>query len=261
MLLSWLKQRKRRRLQAQQWPDAWQQFLVDNVTHYRELVAADQQRVRAYAQVFIAEKYWEGCRGFTITDEVRVTVAALAGILTLGLRDEYFSRVKSILIYPDAYVANESNVSQAGVVHEGASAREGEAWYRGPVILSWSDVLNDARGKGHGGNLVLHEFSHQLDMLNGSVADGVPPLATNAALQRWEQVVASEYEQLCRACMAGERTLLSSYGTKNRAEFFAVSTETFFEQPDALKHWHPEWYALLCEYYGQDPAARLREVA
>lgn len=261
MLFGWLKQRKRRRLQAQAWPAAWQQFLLSNVKHYRELIDSDQHRVRAYAQVFIAEKYWEGCRGFVITDEVRVTVAALAGILTLGLPDEYFCRVQSILIYPDAYIAHDTSVTHAGVVHEGSSAREGEAWYRGPVILSWSDVLADARGQGHGGNLVLHEFAHQLDMLNGSLADGVPPLSSNAAFERWEHVVASEYEQLCHASLAGQRTLLNSYGTKNRAEFFAVSTETFFEQPEAMEHWHPLWYALLCEYYGQNPAARLRDIA
>jgi Mlc titration factor MtfA (ptsG expression regulator) len=142
------------------------------------------------------------------------------------------------------------------VVLEGRSAREGEAWHRGPVILSWPDVLTDARGASGGHNLVLHEFAHQLDMLNGGHADGVPPLTSAAQDQRWVGLMEREYQRLRREVAAGERTLLDPYGTKNQAEFFAVLTEAFFELPRELRGAHSELYEILREFYRQEPHLR-----
>jgi Mlc titration factor MtfA (ptsG expression regulator) len=252
MLLSWLKNRRRRRLLATPFPAAWP-GLLEQIAHYRLLAAGEQAQLRNLTRIFIAEKDFEGCKGLEITDEIRVTIAALASILLLGLRDFYFDNVLTILVYPEAYIAPAQKVI-GGVILEDASDRLGEAHYRGPLILSWADVAWDASQTGQGSNLVFHEFAHQLDMLNGA-ADGVP-LLPRALQERWQRVMAGEYKRLCRAADRGRETLIDPYGTTDPAEFFAVVTECFFDTPGDMKEQHPELYDLLRAYYQQDPVRR-----
>ena len=174
----------------------------------------------------------------------------------LGFPGQYFNKVRSILVYPDAYVAPHATITKGGVVLEGDSAREGEAWYRGPVILSWSDALTGGRGESGRDNLVFHEFAHQLDMQNGRHVDGMPPLESAELSRRWSAVLAEHYHELVRDCQRGRHTLLDCYGATNIGEFFAVATETFFQRPRTLQERHPELYDIFRHFYRQDPAAR-----
>ncbi len=256
MFFHWLKQKRRRALLAQPFPEDWLAVLQRNVHHYQFLSPGQQAKLRDDLRILVAEKSWEGCRGLAITDEVKVTIAAEASRLLLGFRDEYFDMVQSILVYPDAYVAPDQEVLQGGIVLEGKSARSGEAWYRGPVILSWPDVLAGARGETCGTNLVLHEFAHQLDMQNGRVVDGTPPLESADQYRRWEEVMNSEYQRLVRDCQQGRPTLIDCYGATSPAEFFAVVTECFFQLPRDLQWRHPPLYEMLSTFYRQDPASR-----
>jgi Mlc titration factor MtfA (ptsG expression regulator) len=255
MIFSWLKKRRRRRLLAQPFPASWLQYLQQNVLHYRFLTAAEQAKLRDAVRIFIAEKYWEGCRGLTITDEMRVTIAGLACLLVLGLEENYFDRVRTILLYPSGFHAPQPEEPHPGILVEDSVPKLGEAWYRGPVILSWEDVLADIHNPGDT-NLVFHEFAHQLDMLDGAV-DGTPPLSDAGQYRRWQKVMTAEYERLIQASERGWATLLDSYGATSEAEFFAVATECFFEQPLALQRRHPRLYKVLREYYRQDPASRV----
>ena len=256
MLFDWLTNRRRRKLMARPFPSVWLEVLQNDLHHYARLTAAEQARVRDYVQVFIAEKNWEGCGGLQLTDEMKVVIAGLVAVLVVGFPPVYFDAVISLLVYPAGYVAPESSTNRGGVIVEGSSARLGEAWYRGPVILSWSDVAECGRGSSGGRNVVAHEFAHQLDMLNGRQTDGMPPLESDAERRRWNDVMAREYEQLVRAYQLGEPTVLDFYGATSRVEFFAVATESFFEAPGALQTYNPELYAVLREFYRQDPAAR-----
>lgn len=253
MFFRWLRAHRRRKLLQTPFPTEWQEHVDEHVHHFARLDTTDQSKVRNSLRVFVAEKNWEGCGGLVMTDEIKVTIAAHMGILTLGFQNEYFDNVLSILVYPRAYVADEKESTAAGVVTEGQSAREGEAWYRGPVILSWSDVVTSGRGRNRGHNLVFHEFAHQLDMLNGQRADGVPPMNSNEQARRWIETMNAEFHKLKTACEHRRHTVLDCYGTKNEAEFFAVATEAFFEQPRQLKLHHGELFANLCEYYQQTP--------
>jgi Mlc titration factor MtfA (ptsG expression regulator) len=256
MVFSWFKKRRRRQLSAQRFPDAWLEILRRNVHHYARLPALEQAKLRRDLRILVAEKNWEGCGGLQMTDEVKVTVAAQASLLLLGFQDQYFDTVLSILVYPDTYVAPEQTVTAGGIVLEGESDRDGEAWYRGPVILSWPDALAGGRHERNGENLVLHEFAHQLDMENGRYADGTPPLNSRNQYDRWQAVMRAEYERLLDECRCGQSTLLDCYGTTNMSELFAVATECFFERPREMSRLLPQLYSLLRDFYRQDPAAR-----
>lgn len=255
MLFSWLKNRRRRTWIAQSFPTDWLNVLKHNVRAYAALTREEQAKVRDYVQVFFAEKNWEGCGGLEMTAEIRVTIAAQVAILVLGLDEQYFEHVLSILVYPTAYVAPGKSISEGGIVTEGDSARLGEAWYRGPVIFSWTDVLAAGRQTSNG-NVVYHEFAHQLDMLNGRTVDGTPPLETADQDERWLKTTDDEYRRLVRQCEHGDHTLFDCYGATSRAEFFAVTTETFFTRPHDFKKRHPELYEIMSEVYRQDPSIR-----
>jgi Mlc titration factor MtfA (ptsG expression regulator) len=258
MLLSWWRRRQRRQLLAQPFPAEWLTVLQKNVAHYRHLSEAEKSRLRDDLRVFVAEKNWEGCGGLRMTDEIKVTIAAQAMLLVLGMEHNYFDRVQSILVYPRGYVETRDDGIGGDGTPEVMRALAGEAHYRGPVVLSWSEVLRDGRHPSAGHNLVFHEFAHQLDYLDG-VINGTPPLGTRAEGQRWHEVMTTEYQQLVEASERGQATLLDHYGTTNEAEFFAVATECFFDVPVPMAERHPRLYALLRDYYHQDPAARVRE--
>jgi Mlc titration factor MtfA (ptsG expression regulator) len=255
MIFSWLRARRRRKLLAQPFPDAWLPYL-EQVAHYRYLSPQEQARLRDSLRIFVAEKNWEGCGGLTLTDEMKVIVAAHACLMTLGLEGEPFRGLASILVYPSGYAVPEERWYEGWSI-AGEAARAGEAWYRGPVVLSWDDVRRDARHPGEGTNLVWHEFAHQLDMLDRST-NGTPPLADRRQRRRWHEVMTAEFEQLAQDAREGRATLLDAYGAENEAEFFAVATECFFDCPAELRARHPRLYELLSEYYRQDPAARIQ---
>jgi Mlc titration factor MtfA (ptsG expression regulator) len=235
-------------------PDEWEAILKRDFHHHSRLTVVECARLRDHLRVFIAEKQWEGCGGLAVTDQMKVVIAAQVSLLVLGRHDEFFPSVLSILVYPDTFRAPRRTVLQSGLVIEEKTDLEGQAVYRGPVIISWADALAGSRGEAIGHNLVIHEFAHQLDMQNGA-ADGIPMLATLDQHRRWQQVITSEYEQLKRNCLLGCRTLLDCYGATDRSEFFAVCTECFFERPRELRERHPELYELLLDYYCQDPAS------
>jgi Mlc titration factor MtfA (ptsG expression regulator) len=248
------KRRRRRRILAQPFPAGWQSHLHRNVRHYALLDGSERAKLRDDLRIFIAEKRWEGCGGLMMTDEMKVTIAALACLLVLNLPVDRCGRVKDILLYPAAYTIPDPHPVGGGIMREGIGA-SGTAFYRGPVILSWSDVLAGARNAADGRNVVLHEFAHRLDMRDGLV-DGTPPLRDRAQYQRWHRVMTEAYEELRHHSQEGRATLLRAYGATNPGEFFAVATECFFERPRAMREEHPDLYDVLREYYRQDTAAR-----
>ena len=255
MLFNWLKQRRRAKILATPFPENWDQIIRDNVRHARHLTPDQQQKLRRLVQIFVVERNWEGCGGLTLTDDMKVTIATLACLLVVGMNEELlFEHVMSILVYPTGYVAPLSHVSGTSPVIDAGQPRLGEAWWRGPVILSWTDSLAGARTESPGRNLVLHEFAHQLDMMNGRICDGTPPLRTREQHERWVSVLGPVFDQLVEDCRSGHQGLIDCYGAKNPAEFFAVLTEKFFEQPNVLLHHHEPAYRVLRDFYGLDSA-------
>ena len=231
-----------------------------NVAHYCMLDDAERAELRAMIQVFLGEKHWEGCGGLDLTDEIRVTIAAQACLLQLGLPHDYYRDVESILVYPSTVVPPERH---PGVFERVDGPVEpsvpilGQALDWGTVILVWDDVVHGARHPEQGHNLVYHEFAHKLDMLDGA-ADGTPPIADRAQLAEWVAVCSHEFLRLRHLANNGHKTFLDAYGAKNEAEFFAVATEEFFDRPLDLQKHAPDLYRVLSAYYRQDPAERVK---
>ena len=247
----WWTERRRARLRALPFPPAWRRILRRRVPAVTRLPPDLQQRLKGHIQVFLAEKPFIGCAGQTISDDQRVTIAAQACLLLLGQpRPRYYPRLREVLVYPDAFVVNRVMAQAGGVVQAQRQALSGESWTQGRVILSWADTLAGAADPADGRNVVVHEFAHQIDQDKG-VADGRPWRVSRAQRQRWAQVMGEAFERLRQQPSA----LISNYGATEPAEFFAVLSELFFEQPQALAAEVPAVYRELALLYQVNPLA------
>lgn len=252
-LFDFFRNRRRRRLRSEPFPDGWKEIVERNFELFHRLSSDDQAELLEHMNVFLEEKTFEGCGGLEMTDEIRVTVAAQACVLLLHHEEpHYYPDLSTILVYPHAYVAKAKEVLPGGIVIEGTSARLGESWVRGCVVLSWDDVQSGAADAADGHNVVMHEFAHQLDQEDG-VSDGAPILERRSQYVAWARVLGDEFEKLQEATERGRRTDIDAYGATNPAEFFAVITEAFFERPRSLHKKHPELYDELKMFYKQDP--------
>jgi len=249
-----LRRRRRAAVRRRPIPDEWRALIDRNVPYVGRLPPEDRAELFGLVQVFLAEKHFEGCGGLELTDEVRVTIAAQACVLLLHRDTDDYPNLTSILVYPTTYVVREGRRTAEGLVAEGPQARLGESWARDVVVLAWDSVLSGAADIHDGHNVVLHEFAHQLDQEGGD-GDGAPALPRRSMYVAWARVLGHDFDQLVRDVAHHHRTLIDRYGATNPAEFFAVVTETFFEKPRELRARHPELYALLKEFYRQDPAA------
>lgn len=243
---------RRKKIQQQPFPAAWRQILKHRMPYFRALPADLQLQLKKLIQVFVAEKQFVGCADLVVTDEMKVTIAAQACLLLLNKPAHYYPKLKQILIYPAAFVVPTAQSDTAGVVSEMAQVRLGESWQTGQIILSWVDTLKSAAICNDGHNLVIHEFAHQLDQLKGQ-ATGAPLLNSTEAYQQWAKVLSHEFEQLQKQLALGLPTLFDSYAATNPAEFFAVISEVFFEQPDLFAAQHGALYQQLRSFYALDP--------
>ncbi len=257
MLWSWWRNRQRKKLLLTPFPTAWESLLPTHCRHFAALNDAERQRLRDDVRILIAEKHWEGCNGLAITEEIQVTIAAHAALMSLGFPQLPFDRLMSILVYPDTFVSKRNTRVADGAWMESDEPRLGEAWYQGPVILVWREIREQCVEAPSGRNVVIHEFAHLLDMEDRDV-NGVPSLPDEEQYRTWMEVTNAEFDRLERQTRLGRRTLIDSYGATSRAEFFAVASETFFEQPARMKEELPRLYDVLQAYYRQDPAARVR---
>ncbi len=248
-----LEKRSRERMRAEAFPSEWLLVLERNAPFYQRLPPPDQRELQGHIRVIVAEKNFEGCGGLEMTDEIRVTIAAHAALLLLHRDTDYYPKLRSIVVYPAAFVVNHTEVvEEGGYTVEGPEARLGESWHHGAVVLSWDDVRSGARNFHDGYNVVLHEFAHQLDQEGGSV-NGVPELDDSSWYRTWKRLLEDEYRELRKAVALGEPTMLDQYGATHPAEFFAVATEAFFEKPAQLSATHPALYEELKKFYRQDP--------
>ncbi|MEE9392503.1 MAG: M90 family metallopeptidase [Planctomycetota bacterium] len=254
-MFGFFRRRRRRKLRALPFPERWAEIVQEHLPYDEVLDPSERKELRRHIQVFMAEKEFEGMRGLEITDVVRVTIAAQACLLLIGRETEYYPSLKRILVYPSPYVAKTKEHLADGTVMESLQTRLGESWHRGTVVLAWDTVKADAADIHDGHNVVMHEFAHQLDDEVGST-DGAPRLANRAAYGPWARVLSREFEELVDAVADGDRTTIDPYGATNPAEFFAVITEAFFEQPRQLRKRHPDLYRQLQTFYRQDPAQR-----
>jgi len=240
---------RRGRIPVHQW-----QACVAQLPVLSHLSRRDLLRLRELASLFLHEKTFIGAGGLQLDDTTRVLIAAQACLLILNLGLDYYDGWHEVIVYPDTFVVDQQECDVAGVVHETRRALGGESWGRGPLILSWADAKPGAHPHGAGSNVILHEFAHKLDMLNGT-ANGMPPLHRDMVREEWTQALSHAYDDLYHEIERHHLTAIDPYAAESPAEFFAVLTEVFFEAPQDVHRLHPAVYRQLSRFYRQDPLA------
>ena len=241
----WRKAARRREVLQERLPGDELMRLREQVPILRELPEGVERKLEGIMCVFLDEVGFEACGSLPeVTREMRLVVAAQACLLLLESGYADFGRLRSVLLYPDAY--------KAGKDHGGETVRLGESWQTGSVVLSWQSVEEGASNTEDGRNVVLHEFAHQIDQYDGD-ADGLPILKRKGDYRRWARAFTTAFDKLCDRVNRGKKTVMDPYGATNPAEFFAVGTETFFEKPEQMKRAHPDVYEELRLFYGLDP--------
>lgn len=213
--------------------------------------------------MLLGTKRFEGCGGLELSQEMKLTIASQASVLLLHRETEYYPALESILVYPEPFSAPIERALDGGMVLQEDEERSGESWDQGTLVLAWNEILETSRNPGDGFNVIYHEFAHQLDREDGEM-NGVPLLPDRAAREEWARVFSREFSELSRFASGarkkrGRKTaasapLIDEYGASDPGEFFAVTTETFFELPLELREEHAELYAQLKRYFRQDPA-------
>ncbi|MCX7154893.1 MAG: zinc-dependent peptidase [Rhodocyclales bacterium] len=247
-LFAWWRQRQADRLEI---PAALWDGIEAGLPFLGHLTPAERAHLRQLARQFIAEKQWSGAQGLQLTPRIQVAIALQACLPILHLGLGWYDGWVGIVVYPGDFVIPRRIIDEDGVVHEFEDEVMGEAWYGGPVLISWFEHQEDAGGI----NVVIHEFAHKLDMKSGD-ADGLPPLHVGMSRQRWSEVMSKAFEDFQRRVDRGEDTPLDPYGAELPAEFFAVASEAFFETPELLRGEYPDVYEQLRDFYCQDPLSR-----
>ncbi|WP_440873642.1 zinc-dependent peptidase [Thalassotalea sp. PLHSN55] len=243
---------QRNKIRQQPFKKAWRKILQQRMPYFRQMPADLQLQLKGHIQVFLAEKNFVGCNGVNITDEIRITVAAQACLLLLNRKTNFYPKLRTILVYPRAFVKEQQTVQANGVLHTHTSILAGESWDFGKVVLSWQDTIDGAEIPDDGRNVVIHEFAHQLDQENGK-ANGAPILAKGQSYQQWSEAFSSQFELLKRQQQNHISSIFDYYGATNPAEFFAVASEVFFEKAEIFHYLHPALYQQLKQYYQVDP--------
>lgn len=258
-MFDWVADRRRKKFIQAPFPALWENIVRSNVAHFCMLENDQQDHLRDLVKVFVAEKNWVEAGGLELTDEIRVTIAAQACLLLLGLAHNYYRNVESIIVYPSTVVPPQRRpgfFDNTIALAENAHPIIGQAFQNGPVIIIWDAALRGGRHPEYGHNVIYHEFAHKLDMLDG-MADGTPPLQDRAEYRDWVLICSREYLRLKNDAGKGRKSFLDAYGATNEAEFFAVATEQFFDQPQQMRKHTPDLYRVLQEYYNQDPSERM----
>ncbi len=227
--------------------------IARSVPHFSQMPADRQERLSHLAVAIAHEKHFVGCAGFTITDAARLTIAAQAALVVLGLGLEAYESVDRILVYPEPFLVDLEH--EEGGIHtlEESAVLSGEASDLGTVVLAWSDVAFGAKRESDGLNVVIHEFAHQLDWSTGEIS-GTPDLGSGD-YDRWGEVMRRAWHRLTQEAKHHDHHPgLDLYALTDAGEFFAVASEAFFERPVHLRTWDSALYDQLKSYYRLDPA-------
>ncbi len=251
-MFDWFRNRRRRKILAEPFPKHWDVILLKSVALYSRISPAEQSRLRDVLRILIDEKYWEPARGFHITEEMKLVIAAQAALMLIGIpKHDYFSRVPSIVVHPGEFRRPDP---EDDTIEDEVSDQivDGIANYRGSVVVGWNQSREEALHPEHGFSVVIHEFAHQLDFMDEST-DGTPPLSTQKELEEWARVMSSALERHRKAIDKGRKLFFSEQASDSETEFFSDACESFFCQPIDLREHEPDVYRLLKNYFGVDP--------
>lgn len=229
---------------SQKLPALWQEMLEKKVVFYAQLNDSDKSLFEKRIQRFLVTKHIEGVET-EIDDSIKLMVAASAVIPTFAFPEYNYPDVRTVLIYPNSFDENFRTKRYDGH-KEFISGMVGDRAMNGTVILSKPDLVMAFDGLPHKENVGIHEFVHLLDKEDGSI-DGVPKLLIDHAyIGPWLHEIKREMKKI-----EDGTSDINPYGLTNNAEFLAVVSEYFFDNPGKFRKRHPELYGFLSGFFNR----------
>ncbi len=239
-----------KKIEKMKFPAGYESIL-QNIPHFACLPDILKQKIRKSILFFIKTKEFRGIE-IDIDDRIKVVIAFYACLLKIS-KDDCYENLRTIIVYPNeifkSIVSNNAGIStREDVILEGESIG-------GSVVIVWNEAKKEAYHP-KGNNVIVHEFTHEIDFEDGEI-DGIPAMDFSKYRQ-WTDVMFKEYDKLKEIIQKGrylqKYKFIGSYAAKNEAEFFAVTSELFFEKPLGLKKHFPDIYNELRDFYGFDSA-------
>ncbi|WP_240336894.1 M90 family metallopeptidase [Rufibacter psychrotolerans] len=242
------KPRRRKKVLAQEFPAEWRKILTDRVGFYHTLKTEEEKhRFEKMVQLFLSEKRITGIE-VAIDDTTKVLVAASAIIPIFGIQDWEYQNLGEVLVFPGSLERFKHEDSEAVSEVLGRVNPFQNDHY---VTLSKPALERGFNDMADRQNVGIHEFAHLLDQADGEI-DGTPAAyLPDELVKPWQELVDRKIKQIRK----GESDI-NPYAATNEAEFFAVSTEYFFEKPGQLAERHPRLYNLLTKIFHQNPKRR-----
>lgn len=251
-MFSWLRNRRRRRILAEPFPPHWDAVLRRNIAHYLRLSSDEQAKLRDVLRILIAEKGWEPARGFHVTEEMKLTIAAQAALMLIGMqKHDYFAGVTSIVIHPGEFrLPDPDDPTVQDELSE--DLVDGQSNYQGPIVVGWNQARDEAFNPEDGFNVVIHEFAHQFYILDDHT-DARPILSSRTEETHWADVMMAAQDNHRKLLNRGEEPFFPEQAEENESEFFSYASEAFFCRPHDLIDEEPDVYEILAKFYGVDP--------
>ncbi len=235
------KARFRKKITNEPFPEEWKKIIETKIGFYHTLNTDQKERFKELVRLFISEKRIVGVKT-EIDDTIRILVAASAIIPVFGFKEWEYTHLGEVLITED-YLNKGNRGEGEGYILGQVQVRHD----RNTMVLSKESLQLGFQNMDDKNNVGVHEFAHVLDLADGKI-DGIPKAYIPAALvEPWTNLMYDEMQKI----KDGESTI-KAYGATNEAEFFAVVTEYFFENPKLLERKHPELYIMLKKVYKQN---------
>ena len=230
------------------------QKILNKIPYYQNLNQEEKEKIKKSILLFINQKEFIG-KGIDITLEIKIVIAFYACLLLLKIdTHNCYDNLSTIIVYPHTIILenikNSSGIySKENILIDGQAAND-------TLVVVWDSAKKEAFSLSKD-NVLIHEFAHEVDFLDGKI-DGIPPLS-KTKYKNWAKILYDDFNKLKNKTIINrywrKYKLLGQYAATNEAEFFAVATERFFTKPHSLKKHFPKLYAILKDFYKIDPAA------
>jgi Mlc titration factor MtfA (ptsG expression regulator) len=239
---------KLKRQSVSRFPEHWMPILKEHVLFYRKLSLEEQAVFQKRMMAFLSEVHIDGV-SIEIEDLDKILIAASAVIPVFGFKEWYYNNLSGIILYPDTF--NEDLEFSNTDKKRRILGMIGTGRYEKQMILSRKAIrqafLNDTDKH----NTPVHEFVHLVDKMDGNT-DGIPEhILGKDYIKPWQELMYNEMDAI-----NNDQSDIRNYALTNEAEFFAVTSEYFFERPKLFKRKHPELYHILQQCFQQNPAKR-----
>ena len=225
-------------------PD-WRDILELRVAIYRRLPEDLTADLEALIPWFIDKIEWSAHGAVTLTEEMKVCVAAEACLLIVRRSKDDYKQLRRVKFSPRDLSTFGEESKWAGDASR-TIVRMG--WY-------WTQIGMEDGEDNY--NLTIHEYAHVLDAAHDGKSEASIKLGDYKTTREWLKFAKESYKRLCRLWDRDahyKEPVIRKYGTTNMAEFFACATEAFFEVSRQLRLAEPDIYKWMKIIYGMDPA-------